>query len=508
MTSLSLKEEDRYLKLLLVFIGYLVISTPVTVLYSYTEQRLALMWRTWLSKELLKKYFSNQAFYKISYYKGIDNPDQRIEEDVRTFTSITLSFFLILFNATLTIFTFTNVLWQISGNLITAVLCYSIFGSLITFLVGKPLIGLNFTQLRREADYRYKLVNIRDNAESIAFSKGNKKEFTRTRQRLKIAIFNFRKMISVNRNINFCITLYNNLKPVIPVVIVAPLYLKGNIEFGKITQATDGFVRVVEALSVLIQHFATISSIAAVLTRLGTFMETVEESAKYEGGVLCDIRGPNIEVVESDHIEFKNLTILTPNRDQKLIEELSFNLEDGGALIIGPSGNGKSSILRVVAGLWGAGDGQLYRPNLKRCFFIPQRTYSVLGTFKNQLLYGTNRSSISDKEIVDIVNLTGLHKTIGRIKNLDEEQNWSNILSTGELQRVSFARMFLSNAEYAFIDEGTTAIEPEAEEQLYTEVKKRFKGYISIGHQHNIAKFHKKIIVLLGGGKWRIEENE
>lgn len=499
MTAFSLKEEDEFFRMLGFYLAAFAAATPVTVFYSYTEQRLALLYRSWLSREILNKYFSNLAFYRIGAYEGIDNPDQRIEEDIRSFTQTSLSFFLIMCNAVLTLVLFVNILWSISFNLIVAVVAYALFGSIITYWIGKPLIALNFEQLKKEADYRYKLVNVRDNAESIAFYRGSKKELTRTRQRLKKALNNVKKIINLNRNLGFFITFYNNMKPVLPIVIVSPLYLSGRIQFGEVTQSADAFVRVVEALSILIAHFGTISAITAVVTRLGSFTEALEEAGKG-----AREQGSMIITEDGDKVAFENVTIVTPKRDQQLVKGLTWELTEGGMLITGGSGNGKSSILRVLAGLWNAGEGKVIRPPLKRTVFLPQRPYLVLGSLRNQLVYALPHQALSDHELESVLERVGLATMLERVKGLGAICDWGSILSAGEQQQLAFARLLLAKPRFVFLDEATTAVDHKTEAILYREVQSSVQAYISIGYRGTLARYHSLVLELNEDMAWTL----
>ncbi len=505
MTALQLKDSEEFFKRLLLYLLCFTLATPLTVFQSYTEQRFALLWRKWLSRQILQKYFSNLAYYKVRWYEGIDNPDQRIEEDIRTFTSTSLSLFIIVCNAVLTIVTFIAILWSISLNLIVAVIVYALFGSTITYLIGRPLIGLTFAQLKKEANYRYKLVNVRDNAESIAFYRGDRKELVRVRQRLKKALDNLLRIINLNRNLNFFIVTYNNLKPVIPVIVVAPLFVRGSIEFGKVYQSQDAFVRVVEALSVLIQHFNTISAVTAVVTRLGSFSEALTEAK--DSGKQTELHSV-FEVVEEPRIVFDQVTILTPKRDQVLVSKLSFSLSEGGLLITGSSGTGKTSILRAIAGLWTSGSGKIIRPPIQETIFIPQRPYMILGTMSNQLLYTCNRQGVSQEELIFVLKQVALEHTLDRIGGFEEIQDWSSILSTGEQQRLAFARLLLARNEFAFLDEATTAVDAKSERHLYSLLRKAVRAYVSVGYRTTLAKYHHTILELKDDGKWTIERSQ
>ena len=501
MTYLNLKEEPLFFRSLLIYLAAYGLSTLISVCQSYTEQRTALLWRMTLSRQMLHKYFSQLAFYRIGYAEGIDNPDQRLEEDIRTFTTATLSLFIILCNSLLQAVLFIGILWSISINLIIAVIAYALIGSVITYFIGRPLIGLNFAQLKKEADYRYKLVNVRDNAESIAFYRGDRKELTRTRQRLKKALENYLRIIKVNRNLNFFIVLYNNLKPVVlPVVIVSPLYLAGKIEFGVVTQSADAFVRVVEALSILIQNFGTISNIAAVVTRLGSFNEALESATHEEGADL-----PQIKTFVEPRVDFQGVTIMTPKRDQTLVKELSIELKSGGLLIVGGSGNGKSSLLRALAGLWTAGAGTIVRPSLDQCVFLPQRSYLILGSLRNQLMYATRRRGISDQELEKVLRQVGLDTALERVHGLGAVANWNSLLSAGEQQQLAFARLFLAKPKYAFLDEATTAIDSATEATLYQMLTNHVTAFISVGYRANLARYHRLILQINEDSSWYLE---
>lgn len=500
MTALSLKQSDEFLRQLWYYLFAFACVSTVAVFYRYTEERFALMWRRWLSLQMLRRYFSNRSFYKINSYEGIDNPDQRIEEDIRSFTVSGLSFLLIVFNSTITIFAFTRILWMISVPLTFAVVLYAFFGSLFAYLLGRPLIGLNFAQLKKEADYRYKLVNIRDNAESIAFYKGERKEFTRVRQRLKGALANLLRIIKRNRSLSFFTTNYNYLIPILPTVIVAPQYLRGEIEFGVVVQAGVAFSQVVNALSIIVLNFGSLSALTAVVTRLGTFWEALEEVNREKQ------KGDRIKMIEGPQIAFREVTIYTPKYDQVLLEKLDLELEDQSLLITGASGSGKSSILRVVAGLWSSGRGIIVRPNLNEALFLPQRPYMVLGSFRSQLLYAQHARGFSDPVLQGVINTVGLGETFRRIGGFEAVHDWPNFLSTGEQQRLAFARLLLAKTKYAFLDEATTAVHAESEEQLYTELRKFAKTYISVGYRASLGRHHDLILELKGDGSWTLEQ--
>ncbi|NDC36934.1 MAG: ABC transporter ATP-binding protein/permease [Proteobacteria bacterium] len=499
MTALSLRQRDEFIQNLYRYLGAFALATPLVVFYRYTEERLALMWRRWLSQRLIDRYFSQRAYYKLSWYPGIDNPDQRIEEDVRTFTATSLSLFLIILQAIIALFLFMGVLSSISIYLTIGAVLYAALGSVCTFVLGRPLISLNYAQLKKEADYRYKLINVRDHAESVAFYRGERRESTRVRQRLKAVVANMLNIINRNRLLNFFTTGYNYVTLLLPTIIVSPLYLDGKIEFGVVTQAALAFTQVLNALSIIVLNFGSLSAYAAVVRRLGLFWDALDDIEAPTSAVST------IQTVDAPQIAFKNVTILTPHRDQKLIESLSFALAGKGLFITGASGTGKSSILRSLAGLWNSGDGVIERPALSMSMYVPQRPYMVMGTLRAQLLYGQSRAGFTDRELLELLEKVGLMDTYSRIGGFEASVDWSNILSTGEQQRLAFARVVLARPRYVYLDEATTALDEASEEQLYDLLREFADNWVTVGYRHVLKRMHNYRLLLPGGGAWRFE---
>lgn len=496
MTALSLREQDKFLRNLYLYLFAFGVAIPLAVFYRYTEERLALMWRRWFTHHTLDKYFAHQAYYRLGWYRKIDNPDQRIEEDIRSFTSMSLSLFLIFLQSGIALFAFVGVLSSISWMLTLTAVIYAVVGSTVTYFLGRPLINLNFEQLRREADYRYKLIKVRDNSESIAFYHGEPKERTRVRQRLKDVLRNMLRIINRNRILNFFTTGYNYLVIILPTIVVAPLYLRGEIEFGVVTQSAVAFGHVLNALSVIVTNFGSLSAYAAVVRRLGVFSEVLDEA--------CEPRRAN-KISTGTEVSFTGVTILTPDNSRTLISDLSFKVSEGGLLICGPSGCGKSSVLRVLAGLWDAKEGAVVRPPHEESMFLPQRPYLIIGNLRSQLLYGQTRSGFSDRELKEVLREVDLENMFNRVGGFEANVDWAATLSNGEQQRVGIARLMLKRPKYAYLDEATTAIDEAGEAKIYTLIRSFVHTVVSVGYRSNLQRFHEQVLELHGDGTWRLE---
>lgn len=503
MTALSLREQSEFLHNLYLYLGAFCIAIPLIVFHRYTEERTALLWRRWLSQYIIDKYFANRAFYRMAWHKVIDNPDQRIEEDIRTFTSTSLSLFLIFLQSFIALVAFAKVLSSISWLLTATAIGYSIIGSIATYLLGRPLIHLNFEQLRLDADYRYKLIKVRDSAEAIALYRGEHKERTRVRQKLKLALRNMLRIINRYRTLNFFTTGYNYVLIVLPTVVVAPLYLDGQIEFGVVTQATVAFGYVLNALSIIVTNFGSLSSYAAVVKRLGTFAEVLEETSH-----TTHIADEHITEVDKKQIVFENVTVATPDNSRVLIKDLNYTINKGGLLVCGASGCGKTSLIRVLTGLWPAESGRIIRPPANKIIVVPQRPYLVIGTLRSQLLYGQSNKGITDKELLKILEEAELGTMFERVGGFEAQVDWGSTLSNGEQQRIGLARALLAKPSILILDEATTAIEESAEASFYTKIQQFAEIYISVGYRTTLSKFHHSILEIGANGMWKVEEVE
>ncbi|CAK9219896.1 unnamed protein product [Sphagnum troendelagicum] len=442
--ALASKNREQFTKQLVYYLGAFAGGIPVFVLRDYLKDTLALRWRGWMTSQYMHKYFQNRTFYNIQSQALIDNPDQRIVDDLNSFTGTALRFSLAVFNAAISVVSFSRILYQIYPPLFFVLVVYSVGGTVISVALGKALVGLNFMQEKREADFRYGLVRVRENAESIAFYGGEMSEIQLLLQRFEQSFDNCSQILKTSRNLNFFTDFYQYLIQLLPAAVVAPLYFAGKIDFGVINQSFSAFNIVLNDFSLIVNQFQAISAFSAVVDRLGEFSDSLDQQNQLsqanantlqatesntrtqEQIVLVEIQEfAGVECASGQPLlEIQHLTLYTPQYTMTLIEDLSFVVKEGESLMImGASGCGKTSLLRAVAGLWQSGSGTIkcfmrckdnesYRRKElvgaheehkngasmveirgmdvdSKVFFLPQRPYMVLGTLRQQLLYPT-----------------------------------------------------------------------------------------------------------------------
>jgi putative ATP-binding cassette transporter len=508
MTAIARKDPASYWAALGWYLGTFCLAIPIGVFYRWIEERLALLWREWMAQHLVKRYFNNRAYYRLRSSQTVDNPDQRISEDIRNFTISSLSFLLIALNSLVTLLAFIGVLWMISGTLVAILVAYAVAGTAVSILIGRKLVRLHYQQYGREADFRYGLVRVRDNAESIAFYRGEKREHLDLVNRLTAAVINMRLIINRNRNLAFFTNSYNYLALVLPVLVVAPMFMRGQVEFGVVTQAAGAFAAVLAAVSLIITQFGGLSTYLAGIQRLGSLWDQLDEQDAEEKRIELEAVKPPEE--NSRLVKLGQLTICTPGMEKILVKELSFELRIHQSLMImGASGTGKSSVLRTIAGLWPGGGGTLERPAFDHLMFLPQRPYMVEGSLREQLLYPYPDRGVEDSVIRKIVAEVNLSDVFTRVDDdLDRVVDWSNVLSLGEQQRIAFARLFLRRPDFAFLDEATSALDETNQEELYLKLRESGISFISVGHRTSLIQYHDRILELDRSGSWKIRAGE
>jgi vitamin B12/bleomycin/antimicrobial peptide transport system ATP-binding/permease protein len=500
MTAVTEKHVSDFYSSGLMLLGLFALFTPVMTFFFYTQNLLQLHWRRWLTNHFLKKYFSQQAFYKIKFNDKIDNPDQRIAEDVNTFIRQNIDLSGLLLTHSITIISFSGILFFIDKTLAVVVIALSLLRTAVTIAIGKKLSKLKFNQLQKEANFRYSLVHVRDNSESIAFYGGEKREIGTVRQKFSEALDNYKSIIDLQRNLMFFTQGTQMIFSNLPIFFLAPRFFAGQIGFGEITQASDAFVSILTALGFIVDSFELLSNFTAEINRLGTF-----EGVLSKQKAAPQLGTPIIDSLEQEYIALQHVTLETPNYERTLVKDLSVNVPQGeGVLIVGPSGAGKSSLMRAIAGLWNAGTGCIVRPKPEETLFLPQRPYMLLGNLRSQLLYPNTSSEVTDEQLQEALEQVNLAHLPERVGGFDVDLEWADILSLGEQQRLAFARLLLTKPRYAILDESTSALDVINEKRLYQLLKKTGTTFISVGHRPTLVRYHEHVLKLDDNTKWQL----
>ena len=500
-SALAARDEQRFWDAIKLCLVLLLLAVPIYAFYYYVRDKLGILWRRWLTNRFLDSYFSRRHFYELNSNIGIDNPDQRIAEDINTFTQRSLYFLLILIGAMLQLVAFSSVLWSISREMVYFLVLYAIFGTLVTlFVFGKVLIGLNFLQLKREADFRFGLVRIRENAESIAFYRGEAQESQQIKRRFTEAFNNFNRLIKSQLFLNLFQYAYGLLTIVLPSALIASRVLSGELEVGSAVQAAGAFAAVLSAMTVIVENFESLSRFAAGIDRLSTFSKVLTgkpEARPRSGGIIVS--------VPASRLALEDVTLQTPNQERTLIRNLSLAVDAGqGLMIVGDSGSGKSSLLRAIAGLWYCGSGRILRPNPEDLLFLPQQPYMILGSLRSQLLYPNQDRPIADVDLLRLLERVNLPDLAARFGGLDLDLDWDKLLSVGEQQRIALARVLLTQPRYVMLDEATSALDIANEDSLYRQLAASGTTLVSVGHRSTILKYHQQVLQLAGDGAWRL----
>jgi putative ATP-binding cassette transporter len=518
MTSaLAGKDGDRFWKAVRTCLFVLAFAVPSYAFYYYMRDQFANQWRRWLTSRFLDGYLKGRKYYELGSDPEIDNPDQRISEDINTFTGRSVNFALIFLGSAMQLVAFSTVLWSISHVLVGVLAVYAVTGTVLAlFVFGTPLIHLNFWQLRREADFRFSLMRLRENAESIAFYRGEAQERAHIDTKFDKVIHNFAKLIRKQRALNFFQRTFSQLTLVLPGVILANDVLSGHLEVGRAIQAAGAFTAVLSAVGVIVDNFESLSRFVAGIGRLQALSKLVlpaPESDKAaakkaaKAGAAAPAQDPRIAMRPGEHLALEALTVHPPQSDRVLIKELNLALKPGDALLItGDSGCGKSSLLRAIAGLWHTGSGTIQHPPLENFFFLPQQPYLQTGTLRSQLIYPSTKSTLSDEQLLAILEQVHLPRLVERVGGLDAVQDWEKLLSVGEQQRLAFGRVLVHGPSIVILDEATSALDSGNEASLYGHLRDSGTTLISIAHRAAVLRHHTHVLRLTGDGGWEVHD--
>lgn len=499
---------------LLRFTGLAFAHIAFAVYSYYLQQRLALRWRKWMTKNYLAKWTGQQMYYRLEMFSQgtADNPDQRISEDINLFTARTLSFMSGLLRSATTIVCFIFVLWNLSevlsfsaagqeihiyGYLVWTALAYSVLGTWITHKVGHRLVSLNYLQQKLEADFRFSMVRLRETAESVAFYNGAAKEESFLSNRFMTLLRNTLFIIKKQKQLSWLTNSYAQIAIIFPFVVAVPRYLSQNISLGGLMQIANCFGKVQDAMSYFVDVYASLAEWQSCAERLLSFdkhIAAIEKETEEKSGSL-------VREETHDRLRLADVTISVPAMDEnkrtrEIISSASCTIKSGEHVILkGPSGSGKSTLLRTLAGFWPYVKGHISMPAPSEMMFIPQKPYIPMGTSAEAASYPLETA---DEEILSpLLVECGLSHLM---EKTDTEANWSHILSLGEQQKLAFVRVFLRKPKWVFLDEATSAMDEETEEKMYR-LLTALPGttVISIGHRSTLDKWHDRVLRIENG---------
>ena len=516
--ALESRDVHQFPLLMLTFAGLAFGSIAISVYNRYLRQMLGFRWRQWLTTRYLKQWLDDSTFYRIERDRLVENPDQRLAVDLDTFASTTLSLTLDLLSTAETLVWFSIVLWstggalafmmgttpvQIQGYMLWAAIAYAIIGSLVTNRLGHPLVSINYQLQRVEADFRFGLIRLRENAEQIAFYDGMRTERSNAEDLFGRIRENWGRLMRYTKRYSFVVNFYGQIADIFPIFVASPRYFAGALSFGTLMQIVDAFGSVSESLSWFINNYDALVEWRATVNRLREF-ERVVRQPHPEEFVLPAVGHAGIErhCFDKDQLITNKLMLALPN-GKTLASVRDIAVKPGSRwLVRGPSGSGKSTLLRALAGLWPFGGGSIEVPVGARMMFIPQQSYLPAGTLKASLTYPASVEAFSDSDCREALRDCRLEDYVDRLQKSDQ---WWRILSPGEQQRLAVARVLLHKPDYVFLDEATSALDADNETHLYQLITERLErgAIVSVAHDDSLARFHNETLDI---GRPRIRE--
>jgi vitamin B12/bleomycin/antimicrobial peptide transport system ATP-binding/permease protein len=471
------------------------VLTVSGVLLRFIEERLSLLWREWLTRHLVDGYLRNGAYLQLKEQGELGNPDQRISEDARAFTVTTLSFVLMVLNATFGIVAFSGVLWSISPPLFLVAVGYAAVGSLFTVFLGRPLVRLNYDQSDYEASFRSELVHVGENAESLALLKLEGRLHTRLQLRLTALIANMKRIIAVHRSVGFFATGYNYGIQLLPFLIVGPLFMKGKAEFGVITQSAMAFSQLLGAFSLIVNQFGSISSYAAVLVRIGAFSAALEQPRP-------ESRPAAESQPADDRLIFQDLTLYSRSSGECLVAALSLTIAQGTRVLVTGTAEARLALFRATALGRDTPAGRVVHPGAQRVLFLPERPYVPPATLRELTVRAGHEHEVSDAAIVALLRDLGLGCAVERIGGLDVEGDFSHILSLGEQQLLAVARVALATPAFVVLQNPGATLAPEQLAQALAQLSRARVTYLTLGALDGPPGAYDAILELHADGAW------
>lgn len=509
------KDFPTFKEQLLRFAVLAFIYIAVAVYRLYLNQMLEMKWRRWLTEKYMQQWMDHQVYYRMEVQQhGTDNPDQRIAEDLRLFTSGSLSLSLGLLSSVVTLFSFVGILWSLSGDLaftlfghnivipaymVWVAILYSFFGSALAHWVGKTLIGLNFEQQRYEADFRFSLMRVRENAEGIALYKGETTEQQNLDSRYRKILKNWWEIMKCQKRLTWLTATYTQIAIIFPVLVSAPRYFSGAIQLGGLMQIASAFGNVQSALSWFVDNYRPFAEWKASVDRLTSFRETLAAAQPKDGA----LEGVLVTAGLTPGLSIDNLCLTLPD-GRTLLNGLTMTVSPGERLLVrGPSGAGKSTLFRAIAGIWPLGSGRIGVQREARKLCLPQKPYLPIGTLRDAITYPARTGTFEDSEIVETLRLCRLENFASR---LDEAAHWEQVMSPGEQQRLAFVRAFLTRPAWLFLDEATSALDDATQDYLYSLIRERLPrtSVVSIAHRENVQIFHDRELRLDNVGGYQL----
>jgi putative ATP-binding cassette transporter len=447
----------------------------------------------------------DRTYYRLQLLdRGTDNPDQRIADDLRLFVEETLTLSLGLLSAVVTLVSFVVILWTLSGAIEIAgfsipgymvwiALIYAIVGTWFTHVIGKPLIPLNFSQQLFEADFRFALVRLRENTEGVALYRGEPGELANFKARFASVIGNYWSLMKKTKQLNWFTVFYGQVAIIFPFIVAGPRFFTGKVPLGEIFQIASAFGQVQSALSWFINAYTLFASWKATVDRLTGFADALEQIRQLR------LEGERAEAQAAD-LAVKDLELSVPN-GATLLAPTTFELKKGESVLVsGPSGAGKSTLFRAFAGIWPYWKGKILLPKNATLLFLPQKAYLPIGSLKHVVCYPADEARISDEEAGEALRAVGLERFAAALAQVD---NWAQVLSGGEQQRLAFARALLNKPDWLFLDEGTASLPDDAQRELYELLRARLPQttIVSIGHRESLAQFHARKLEWKGSGE-------